>query len=357
MTQKQLADALFVSHKTISSWEKGRTEPGVEDLKKLALVFQTDIDCLVSSQEDMPDRFYAHDLKNKAVAMEESLFHITKTILCSNERSVRAIKEAMALARKRLSDLSDSQDFLPWFIDLLLPICNHILQEATSADDIEDRNNPTFYHMPQQFHDAIVHQQTFSEKKAQILSMMVLLFCLAFCMYLLNAHNTGLVPETKNSSSTVQSSEFVFNRSIESEKKEMMNSMNETRAVTYDVLPAAIKSVLSNLPEQYHPLTESFHLWTNDKNTAFQLLRKGYCSNETEAVIAISIQTETEAAIADLERFVASEISEDLWVYFFENEEKADAYSAIYSEGGMIVMIEGENIGKGAFCELIYTIY
>ena len=39
MTQKELADKLFVSDKAISSWEAGRTEPSLELVMKLMVMF------------------------------------------------------------------------------------------------------------------------------------------------------------------------------------------------------------------------------------------------------------------------------------------------------------------------------
>ena len=40
MDQKTLADKLNVSNKTISSWERNRTEPNMETIEKLCTIFQ-----------------------------------------------------------------------------------------------------------------------------------------------------------------------------------------------------------------------------------------------------------------------------------------------------------------------------
>ena len=42
--QKQLADALNTSHKTISHWETGYSEPSVEQLIRLADYFDISLD-------------------------------------------------------------------------------------------------------------------------------------------------------------------------------------------------------------------------------------------------------------------------------------------------------------------------
>ena len=40
MTQEELANALFVSNKTVSSWEMDRTEPSMDLIIKLADLFE-----------------------------------------------------------------------------------------------------------------------------------------------------------------------------------------------------------------------------------------------------------------------------------------------------------------------------
>lgn len=47
ITQKQLADKLFVTDKTISSWESDRTEPGLEMLIKLSEVLDCSVGYLI----------------------------------------------------------------------------------------------------------------------------------------------------------------------------------------------------------------------------------------------------------------------------------------------------------------------
>ena len=47
ITQKILADKLFVADKTISSWETGRTEPGLEMLIKLSEILDCSVGYLI----------------------------------------------------------------------------------------------------------------------------------------------------------------------------------------------------------------------------------------------------------------------------------------------------------------------
>jgi transcriptional regulator with XRE-family HTH domain len=45
--QNELADAIGVEHETYRRWERGETEPGIANLRKLALKLQRSLDDLV----------------------------------------------------------------------------------------------------------------------------------------------------------------------------------------------------------------------------------------------------------------------------------------------------------------------
>lgn len=47
ITQKQLADKLGVSHKTVSHWEKGYTEPSLGQLKEIKILFNVSYEDLL----------------------------------------------------------------------------------------------------------------------------------------------------------------------------------------------------------------------------------------------------------------------------------------------------------------------
>jgi transcriptional regulator with XRE-family HTH domain len=51
LTQKELADKLFVTPQAISRWEKGSVEPSVETLKSMSVLFGVSIDDLVSDKD------------------------------------------------------------------------------------------------------------------------------------------------------------------------------------------------------------------------------------------------------------------------------------------------------------------
>ena len=50
MTQSQLADDLFVSRKTVSSWETGRNQPDLQTICRLASYYQLTVDDLIHQQ-------------------------------------------------------------------------------------------------------------------------------------------------------------------------------------------------------------------------------------------------------------------------------------------------------------------
>lgn len=47
LTQKKLADFLQISHDTISLWEKGKSKPDIDTLKKLCILFNCTSDELL----------------------------------------------------------------------------------------------------------------------------------------------------------------------------------------------------------------------------------------------------------------------------------------------------------------------
>lgn len=51
ITQKKLAKELTISEDTIYNWEKGRSEPSIDDLIKISTFFNITIDFLVGKVE------------------------------------------------------------------------------------------------------------------------------------------------------------------------------------------------------------------------------------------------------------------------------------------------------------------
>ena len=65
LSQKELADLLFVSNNTISSWETDRTEPSLEILAKLSKVLQCSINSLIHG--------YNRKLTDKAMILAQGV--------------------------------------------------------------------------------------------------------------------------------------------------------------------------------------------------------------------------------------------------------------------------------------------
>ena len=53
LTQKELAAALGVSSNCICEWEKGRSEPSIDTLKKMALILESTVDYLIGFTDDL----------------------------------------------------------------------------------------------------------------------------------------------------------------------------------------------------------------------------------------------------------------------------------------------------------------
>jgi len=63
LTQKQLADALKVNQQTIARWEKGQTEPNIQQLRDLAMIFSTSIDAILGKEK--PEKLYPNFINDK----------------------------------------------------------------------------------------------------------------------------------------------------------------------------------------------------------------------------------------------------------------------------------------------------
>lgn len=55
-TQKQLADRLGLTANTVCEWEKGRSEPSITTIKKLAEIFDVTVDYLLGLEDDFGAR-------------------------------------------------------------------------------------------------------------------------------------------------------------------------------------------------------------------------------------------------------------------------------------------------------------
>ena len=52
MTQKHLAFNLGLSANSVCEWEKGRCEPGIEQLRRLSHIFDCSVDYLIGNSDD-----------------------------------------------------------------------------------------------------------------------------------------------------------------------------------------------------------------------------------------------------------------------------------------------------------------
>ncbi len=55
LTQQELAEKLYVTDKTISSWESNRTEPSIETIKLLSEIFSCSVNELINNQDKKND--------------------------------------------------------------------------------------------------------------------------------------------------------------------------------------------------------------------------------------------------------------------------------------------------------------
>lgn len=83
-SQNDIALMLKTTNQTISNWEKGKTEPGIEHLKRLASIFNVSIDYLVGynikdkSVSDIKVKFQTLSKEDLIKSLEEILSTLDK---------------------------------------------------------------------------------------------------------------------------------------------------------------------------------------------------------------------------------------------------------------------------------------
>jgi len=53
LTQKEVAEKLFISVQAVSKWEKGKCLPDVDNIKTLGQLYQISVDNLLKTEDDM----------------------------------------------------------------------------------------------------------------------------------------------------------------------------------------------------------------------------------------------------------------------------------------------------------------
>lgn len=69
LTQEQLSEKIFVSRKTISNWETGKSTPDIDSLIRLANLFDVSLDNLLLEGSDIVD-----NIKNQAELKHTNVF-------------------------------------------------------------------------------------------------------------------------------------------------------------------------------------------------------------------------------------------------------------------------------------------
>lgn len=88
LKQKEFGEIFNVSHATISSWENGRTDPGLETLVKISEKFDVSIDWLLTGKEHrLPDKEMTiiNHFKTLDESQQNSIFEIIKSIRPNNK--------------------------------------------------------------------------------------------------------------------------------------------------------------------------------------------------------------------------------------------------------------------------------
>lgn len=129
-TQDDLAQKLFITRQTVSGWEIGRTQPGLDVLGELADVLDcSPLDIIGSRKRQTRSLFVALVYEN-----EELFYKISKEILHSDYLCEIAIKNTILSVFEKMDGVSE-KNFVALFTGTLKNECNKLLN--TRSDDIE----------------------------------------------------------------------------------------------------------------------------------------------------------------------------------------------------------------------------
>ena len=129
-TQDDLAQKLFITRQTVSGWEIGRTQPGLDVLGELADVLDcSPLDIIGSRKRQTRSLFVALVYEN-----EELFYKISNEILQSDYLCEIAIKNTILSVFEKMDGVSE-KNFVALFTGTLKNECNKLLN--TRSDDIE----------------------------------------------------------------------------------------------------------------------------------------------------------------------------------------------------------------------------
>lgn len=130
LTQDDLAQKLFITRQTVSGWEIGRTQPGLDVLGELADVLDcSPLDIIDSRKRQTRSLFVALVYEN-----EELFYKISNEILQSDYLCEIAIKNTILSVFEKMDGVSE-KNFVALFTGTLKNECNKLLN--TRSDDIE----------------------------------------------------------------------------------------------------------------------------------------------------------------------------------------------------------------------------
>lgn len=72
LTQSELGKILCVSHDTISIWEKNKAQPDLDNLRKIAIIFDVTTDYLLSLETEHGTKTYEFEYEGKGTKLKHS---------------------------------------------------------------------------------------------------------------------------------------------------------------------------------------------------------------------------------------------------------------------------------------------
>ena len=87
LSQREMAKEMFVSQGTYNNWENGKTQPSIEQLKRLSGLFGVSVDYLIGNT----DEYGAVELKCDLSAEEKTLMNKYRALSKENQNALLMI--------------------------------------------------------------------------------------------------------------------------------------------------------------------------------------------------------------------------------------------------------------------------
>lgn len=109
-TQKELATYLNMSKNVVCEWEKGRSEPSIDNLKKLSAIFECSIDFLLGESDEY-NIFKDKTVEQHSEFERQIIATVREYPKGYEEEALRAVKNGLILAQHKANEKISKRNY------------------------------------------------------------------------------------------------------------------------------------------------------------------------------------------------------------------------------------------------------